>query len=143
MARKTARRPLRVINEAFVPDERKAELRKRLARLKGQVEGVERMLEQNRPCADILTQISAAQEALRGASRVMVRNYLEKCATTAIREGREQEALLLCQEVGHGRQVRRQARNKDALHAHWQGGRQVLLRKARWQTLLPPRQEGR
>jgi len=91
MTRRTARTPLRLTREAFVPDERKAELRKRLARLKGQVEGVERMLEQNRPCADILTQISAAQEALRGASRVMVRNYLEKCATTAIREGREQE----------------------------------------------------
>ena len=91
MTRKKARTPLRVIDEWFVPDERKAEVRKRLARLKGQIEGVERMLEQNRPCAEILTQISAAQEALRGASRVMVRNYLEKCATTAIREGREQE----------------------------------------------------
>jgi len=54
-----------VLNEAFVPDERKAEVRKRLARLKGQVEGVDRMLEQNRPCVEILTQISAAQEALR------------------------------------------------------------------------------
>ena len=84
-------RTLKVLNDAFVPDERKAEVRKRLARLKGQVEGIERMLDQNRPCVEILTQISAAQEALRGASRVMVRNYLEKCATTAIREGREQE----------------------------------------------------
>jgi DNA-binding FrmR family transcriptional regulator len=91
MTRKTARTPLRVSNEAFVPDEPKAEVRKRLARLKGQIEGVERMLEQNRPCVEILTQISAAQEALRGAGRVIVRNYLEKCASTAIREGREQE----------------------------------------------------
>ena len=41
--------------------------------------------------AEILTQISAAQEALRGAGRVMVRNYLERCATTAIKEGRGQE----------------------------------------------------
>src|SRR3990170_331895 len=91
MTRKAARTPLRVIDEAFVPDERKAEVRKRLARVKGQIEGVERMLEQNRPCAEILTQISAAQEALRGARRGVVRKYLEKCATTAIREGREQE----------------------------------------------------
>jgi len=84
-------RSLRVLDEAFVPDERKAELHKRLARLKGQVEGLERMLDQNRPCAEILTQISAAQEALRGAGRVVVRNYLERCAATAIRAGREQE----------------------------------------------------
>src|SRR5712691_7310604 len=46
MRRGTAQ-ALRVLNEAFVPDERKAEVRKRLARLKGQVEGVDRMLTQN------------------------------------------------------------------------------------------------
>ena len=78
-----AGRTLKVLNETFVPDERKADVRRRLARLKGQIDGVERMLEENRPCAEILTQISAAQEALRGASRVMVRNYLEKCAAAA------------------------------------------------------------
>ena len=84
-------RALRVVDAVFVPDERKAEVRKRLARAKGQVEGVERMLDQNRPCVEILTQISAAQEALRGAGRVVVRNYLERCASAAIKAGREQE----------------------------------------------------
>ena len=82
---------LRILDDAFVPDERKAEVRKRLARAKGQVEGVERMLDQNRPCVEILTQISAAHEALRGAGRVMVRNYLERCASSAIKAGRQQE----------------------------------------------------
>ena len=91
MATRKAGLTLRVVDDAFVPDERKAEIRKRLARLKGQIEGVDRMLAENRPCAEILTQISAAQEALRGAGRVMVRNYLERCATAAIKEGREQE----------------------------------------------------
>lgn len=82
---------LRILNDAFVPDERKAEVRKRLARLKGQLDGVNRMLDENRPCVEILTQISAAQEALRGAGRVMVRNYLERCAAAGIKAGREQE----------------------------------------------------
>jgi DNA-binding FrmR family transcriptional regulator len=82
---------LRILDDAFVPDERKTEVRKRLARAKGQVEGIERMLDQNRPCVEILTQISAAHEALRGAGRVMVRNYLERCASSAIKAGREQE----------------------------------------------------
>ena len=91
MTTRKAGRALGVLDETLVPDERKAELRKRLARLKGQLEGVERMLDSNRPCAEILTQISAAQEALRGTGRVMVRNYLERCATTAIKEGRGQE----------------------------------------------------
>ena len=80
-----------MLDDAFVPDERKAEVRRRLARLKGQLDGVDRMLEQNRPCAEILTQISAAQEALRGAGKVMVRNYLERCAAAGIKAGREQE----------------------------------------------------
>jgi DNA-binding FrmR family transcriptional regulator len=82
---------LRILDDAFVPDERKDEVRKRLARAKGQVAGVERMLAQNRPCIEILTQIAAAQAALQGAGRIMVRNYLERCASTAIRAGREQE----------------------------------------------------
>ena len=82
---------LRMVDDVFVPDERKAEVRKRIARAKGQVEGVDRMLSQNRPCIEILTQIAATQEALRGAGRVMARNYLERCASTAIKAGREQE----------------------------------------------------
>ncbi len=82
-------RALRILEEAFVPDERKAEVRNRLSRVKGQVEGLERMLGENRPCLEILTQISAAQEALRGVGRVMVRNYLERCAAAAIKAGRE------------------------------------------------------
>lgn len=82
---------LRVLNETFVPDERKAELRRRLKRLEGQVVGVGRMLDENRPCMDILTQVSAAQEALRGFSRVMVLNYLERCATEALKEGRSDD----------------------------------------------------
>jgi DNA-binding FrmR family transcriptional regulator len=88
-ARKTA--SFRILEKTFVPDERKTEIRSRLARAKGQVEGVERMLGENRPCLEILAQISAAQEALRGASRVMVRNYLERCAAAAIKAGREAE----------------------------------------------------
>lgn len=83
--------PLRILNEAFVPDERKTELRSRLNRLRGQLDGIERMLDSDRPCLEILTQLSAAQEALRGVSRVMVRNYLEKCASAGLRAGRERE----------------------------------------------------
>ncbi|MEO8190083.1 MAG: metal-sensitive transcriptional regulator [Acidobacteriota bacterium] len=58
---------LPVVNEAFVPDQRKVEVRKRLKRARGQVDGIDRLLAENRPCAEILQQIAAAQEALRGA----------------------------------------------------------------------------
>lgn len=82
---------LPVVNNAFVPDERKAEVRRRLRRVRGQVDGVERMLEANRPCRDILQQIAAAQEALRAASKIMVRNYVETCVTRGIKAGRANE----------------------------------------------------
>jgi len=82
---------LPVVEKIFVPDERKAEVRRRLKRARGQVDGIERMLEENRPCAQILQQIAAAQEALRGAGKLMVRSYMEKCAAEGIRAGREKE----------------------------------------------------
>ena len=84
---------LRVLNEVFVPDERKGEIRGRFKQLRGQVDGLERMLDANRPCVDILTQVAAAQQALRGVGRLMVRNYLERCASQAIKSGREEEVF--------------------------------------------------
>ena len=83
--------PLRLLTETYVPDERKAVLRKRLKRVQGQVRGIGRMLDENRACTDILVQVTAAQEALSGFSRVMVLNYLERCATDALKEGRQDE----------------------------------------------------
>ena len=91
MVNKPKGRALRVLDDVFVPDERKAEVRRRLARLKGQIDGVDRMLDENRPCVEILTQVSAVQEAVRGAGRIIVRNYLERCASAGIKAGREHE----------------------------------------------------
>ncbi len=82
---------LPVLDNVFVPDERKAELRRRLKRARGQVDGIDRMLENNRSCREILQQIAAAQEALRAASKLMVRNYLESCVTQGIKAGRGRE----------------------------------------------------
>lgn len=57
----------------------------RLRRLEGQVRGIQRMIEEDRYCADILTQVSSVQEALRGVSRELMRNHLRHCAAAAIR----------------------------------------------------------
>lgn len=59
----------------------------RLRRIEGQVRGLQRMVEGDRYCADVLTQISSVQEALRGVGRELMRNHLRHCATSAIREG--------------------------------------------------------
>jgi DNA-binding FrmR family transcriptional regulator len=61
--------------------------RKRLRRIEGQVRGLQKMVEDDRYCADIMTQISSVHEALRSVGRELMRNHLKHCATTAIRAG--------------------------------------------------------
>ena len=60
---------------------------KRLRRIEGQVRGLQKMVDDDRYCADILTQISSVQEALRGVGKELMRNHLKHCATGAIRSG--------------------------------------------------------
>ncbi|MDQ8144917.1 MAG: metal-sensitive transcriptional regulator [Gemmatimonadota bacterium] len=67
--------------------DRKARNRTRLRRIEGQVRGLQRMVEEDRYCADVITQIASVQEALRGVSRELMRNHLAHCAATAIRQG--------------------------------------------------------
>jgi DNA-binding FrmR family transcriptional regulator len=67
---------------------------KRLRRIEGQVRGLQKMVDEERYCADILTQISSVHEALRSVSRELMRNHLKHCASTAIRSGdAEAEAM--------------------------------------------------
>jgi CsoR family transcriptional regulator, copper-sensing transcriptional repressor len=66
----------------------------RLRRIEGQIRGLQKMVGEDRYCADILTQISSVHEALRGVGRELMRNHLKHCATGAIRTGgREAEQM--------------------------------------------------
>ena len=60
---------------------------KRLRRIEGQIRGVQKMVEDERYCADIMTQISAVHEALRSVAHELMRNHLKHCASAAIRSG--------------------------------------------------------
>jgi DNA-binding FrmR family transcriptional regulator len=60
---------------------------KRLRRIEGQVRGLQKMVEEDRYCADIMTQISSVHEALRSVGRELMRNHLRHCATSAIKAG--------------------------------------------------------
>ena len=60
---------------------------KRLKRIEGQVRGLQRMVDDERYCADIIIQLSSVQEALRGVSREVMRNHLKHCASSAFRRG--------------------------------------------------------
>jgi DNA-binding FrmR family transcriptional regulator len=59
----------------------------RLSRIEGQVKGVARMVEAQRPCIEVLQQLASVQAALRGLTKTVLRNYLERCATDAIQSG--------------------------------------------------------
>lgn len=56
----------------------------RLRRIEGQIRGLQRMVEEDRYCADVLIQVSAVHEALRKVSRALLENHLRHCATHAI-----------------------------------------------------------
>jgi CsoR family transcriptional regulator, copper-sensing transcriptional repressor len=74
---------------AVDPEVRARNLR-RLRRIEGQVRGLQRMVEEERYCADVMTQISSVHEALRAVGRELMRNHLRHCAATAIQEGGEE-----------------------------------------------------
>lgn len=71
---------------AVDPETRDANL-KRLRRIEGQVRGIQKMVEEGRWCADVLTQVGAVQEALHAVSRELLRNHLRHCAAAALRAG--------------------------------------------------------
>jgi DNA-binding FrmR family transcriptional regulator len=59
----------------------------RLRKVSGQVQGITKMVEDDRYCVDVLQQLSAVSSAVESASKVVVRNYLERCVTDAINGG--------------------------------------------------------
>ena len=71
---------------------------KRLRRIEGQVRGLQKMIENDRYCADIMMQVSSVHEALRGVARELMRNHLKHCASAAIRAG-EDEATAMYDEL--------------------------------------------
>lgn len=68
-------------------EELNRDLLDRLARVEGQVRGVAKMVEGQRPCLEVLQQLASVQAAMKGVTKSVLRNYLERCATDAIRSG--------------------------------------------------------
>ena len=72
---------------------------KRLRRIEGQVRGLQKMVEEDRYCADIITQVASVQEALRGVARNLMRNHLHHCAAKALRSGKKAESEAMFDEL--------------------------------------------
>jgi DNA-binding FrmR family transcriptional regulator len=72
---------------------------KRLRRIEGQVRGLQKMVEEDRYCADIMIQISAVQEALRTVGRALMRNHLKHCAAQTISQGTPAQSEAMYDEL--------------------------------------------
>ncbi len=75
------------------------ELLTRLRRIEGQVRGVHRMVEEDRSCREILTQIASVHEAMRGVGRVLVRKHMAERIGDAQRTGDPAELDRAYQEM--------------------------------------------
>ena len=65
------------------------DLMNRLKRIEGQVKGVQRMLEENAYCPDIMVQVAAINRALNSFNKVLLAEHLKTCVVDDIKAGRE------------------------------------------------------
>nr|WP_219632469.1 metal-sensitive transcriptional regulator [Haloechinothrix aidingensis] len=72
---------------------RKRDALNRLKTVRGHLDGVIRMLEEDTYCVDVMKQLSAAQSSLERANRVMLHNHLETCFSSAVLRGNGQAAI--------------------------------------------------
>jgi DNA-binding FrmR family transcriptional regulator len=72
---------------AHVEPELKQQALARLKRIEGQIRGLQRMVEDERYCGDVLVQVASVHEALRGVGKLLMRNHLRHCITDALASG--------------------------------------------------------
>ncbi len=72
------------------------ELLTRLNRVEGQVRGIKKMVEDERYCIDILTQVSAVQSALNSFSKILLSSHIRSCVAEDIRQGKDEVIDELC-----------------------------------------------
>ncbi|MBQ8025466.1 MAG: metal-sensing transcriptional repressor [Oscillospiraceae bacterium] len=66
-------------------------LHRRLAKIMGQIRAIDRMIDEDVPCEDLLTQISAAKSALNKVGQVVLEGHIQHCIKDAVKQGNEEE----------------------------------------------------
>jgi CsoR family transcriptional regulator, copper-sensing transcriptional repressor len=74
-------------------------LKKRLHRIEGQVRGIERMVEEDRYCIDILTQVGAVKTALESVAFQLLDDHVSHCVSDALASGDAEAASAKSQEL--------------------------------------------
>jgi DNA-binding FrmR family transcriptional regulator len=80
-------------------DETKAKALGRLRRIEGQVQGLQRMIDHDAYCVDILLQVSAVQGALDQVQKLLLGRHIESCVTDALRSGSRSERQQKIEEL--------------------------------------------
>ncbi len=71
----------------------------RLRRIEGQVQGIQRMLEEDKYCVDILLQLAAVQGAVEQAQKLLLGEHIESCVADAIRSGNARDRQKKVEEL--------------------------------------------
>lgn len=74
-------------------DKEKADLRQRLKKVSGQINGIDKMLEEGRYCVDIIQQILAARAALNKVALIILESHAKSCVVKAIKEDRADQSI--------------------------------------------------
>jgi len=77
-------------------EDEKRKLISRLRRVEGQIRGIERMVEEDSYCPDILMQVSAATNALNSFNKELLKNHIKSCVVNDIRNGNDDSLDELC-----------------------------------------------
>jgi len=74
-------------------DKEKSDLRQRLKKIAGQINGIDKMLDEGRYCVDVVQQILAARAALNRVALIILESHAKSCVVTAIKENRADQSI--------------------------------------------------
>lgn len=83
----------------MLADKEKGELRQRLKKVAGQINGIDKMIDEGRYCVDILQQILAARAALNKVALIILESHARSCVVTAIKEDRAEQSITELMDV--------------------------------------------
>ena len=77
----------------------RGQVQKRIRRIAGQVAGIERMIDEDRYCVDVLHQVAAVRAALDGVGKLILRSHVETCVSDALVSGRSKSRTTKIDEL--------------------------------------------
>ncbi len=72
---------------------RRKDVKDRLSRIEGHISGIRKMVDEDRECSELLTQIAAVRAALNNVGKILLEDHLESCMVDAVKSGNYEEFL--------------------------------------------------